>query len=67
MYQGFDLFKEILGLPPKRDIELSINIISGTTLVSKIPYRMSTPELEEWKMQLEKILKKGYIHLGVSP
>jgi hypothetical protein len=39
----------------------------GAALVSKTPYRMSTPELEELQMQLEEHLKKGYIHPSVSP
>jgi hypothetical protein len=42
-----DVFKEILRLPPKRDIDFFINIMSGATLVSKTPYIMSTPELKE--------------------
>ena len=28
---------------------------------------MSTPELKELQMQLEELLKKGYIHPSVSP
>jgi hypothetical protein len=39
-----DVFKEIFGLPPKRYIDFSINITLGATLVSKTPYRMSTPD-----------------------
>jgi hypothetical protein len=35
--------------------------------VSKDPYRMSMLELKELQLQLEEILKKGYIHLSVSP
>ena len=38
-----DVFKEIPRLPPKRDIYFSINLLHGTTPVSKTPYRMSTP------------------------
>jgi hypothetical protein len=60
------VFKEVLGLPPKRDIDFSINLMLGATLVSKTPYRMSTPELMELQMQLEKLLKKGYIRPSVS-
>jgi hypothetical protein len=37
------------------------------TPVSKTPYRMSTPELKELQIQLEEILKKGYICPSVSP
>jgi hypothetical protein len=61
------LFKEIPGLPTKRDIDFSINLIPGVAPVSLTPYRMSTPELKELQMQLEEILKKGYIHPSVSP
>jgi hypothetical protein len=60
-----DVFKEILGLPLKRDIYFSINMIHGETLVSKNPYRMSTQEIKELQMQLEEILKKGYIFPSV--
>jgi hypothetical protein len=62
-----DVFKEILGLPPKRDIDFSINLMPGAALVSKTPYRMSTPEMKELQMQLEELLKKGYICPSVSP
>jgi hypothetical protein len=62
-----DVFKEVLGLPPRRDIDFSINLMPGAALVSKTPYRMSTPELKELQMQLEELLKKGYIHPSVSP
>jgi hypothetical protein len=62
-----DVFKEILKWPLKRDIDFSINLMPGGTLVSKTLYRMSTPTLKELHMQLEEILKKGYIHPTVSP
>jgi hypothetical protein len=62
-----DVFKEIPGLPPKRDIDFFINLMHGTTPVSKTPYRMSTPEPKELQMQLEELLKNGYIRPSVSP
>jgi hypothetical protein len=62
-----DVFQEIPGLPPKREIEFSIDLVPGVSPVSKTPYRMSTPELKELQMQLEELLKKGYIHPSVSP
>jgi hypothetical protein len=37
-----DIFKEILRFPLKRDIDFSINLMSGVTPMSKTPYRMST-------------------------
>jgi hypothetical protein len=39
-----DVFKEVPGLPPKRYIDFSINLMPGAAPVSKTPYRMSTPE-----------------------
>jgi hypothetical protein len=36
-------------------------------LVSKYPYRMSTLEMKELQLQLEELLKKGYIRPSVSP
>jgi hypothetical protein len=38
-----DVFKEIPGLPPKRDIDFSINLMPREAPVSKTPYMMSTP------------------------
>jgi hypothetical protein len=62
-----DVFKEVPRLPPRRDIDFSINLMPGAVPVSKTPYRMSTPELKELQMQLEELLKKGYIRPSVSP
>jgi hypothetical protein len=61
-----DVFQEVPGPPPKRDIDFSINLMPGAAPVSKAPYRMSTPELIEWQLQLEELLKKGYIFPSVS-
>jgi hypothetical protein len=34
---------EVTRLPPKRDIDFSIDIVPRSTPMSKNPYRMSTP------------------------
>ena len=62
-----DVFQEVPRLPPKRDIDFSINLMPGAAQMSKDPYRMSTPELKELQFQLEELLKKGYICPSVSP
>ena len=63
-----DVFpEEIPGLPPQREIDLSIEIVPGSTPVSKICYSMSILELIESKIQLQELLDKGYIRPSVSP
>jgi hypothetical protein len=61
------VFQEVPGLPPKRHIDFSVNLLPGVALVSKTPYRMSTLELKELQLQLQDLLKKRYICPGVSP
>ena len=41
---------EILVLPPKRDIDFTIELVSGAAPVSKATYRMSTLKMLELKM-----------------
>ena len=57
---------EVLGLPPKRDIDFIIELVPRATPVSKTPYKMSTPEMLELKMQLQELLEKKYIRSSVS-
>jgi hypothetical protein len=45
-----DVFQEVPGLPLKRDIDFSINLMPGEAPVLKAPYRMSTPELKELQL-----------------
>jgi hypothetical protein len=62
-----DVLKEVPRLPPKRDIDFSINLMLVVAPVPKTPYRMSTVEQKELQMHLEEVIKKGYIHPTVSP
>lgn len=47
-----NVFQEVPVLPPKRDIEFSINLVPKATTFSEAPYRMDTPKLKELKMHL---------------
>ena len=69
MLQEFrDVFpNEIPGLPPKRDIDFTIELVPEATLVYKTPYMMSTLETLELKMQLQELLEKKYIRSSLSP
>ena len=63
-----DVFpKELLGLPPEREVDLSIEDIQGMTPISKEPYCMASTELKELKTQLQDLLDKGFIRPRVSP
>ncbi|KAM5550622.1 hypothetical protein ABKV19_027127, partial [Rosa sericea] len=62
-----DVFHEIPGLPPKRVMDFSIDVIPGTAPVSKAPYRMAPAELQELKVQIEGLLAQGFIQASVSP
>jgi hypothetical protein len=62
-----DVFQEVPRLPPKRDIDFSVNLMPRETPMSKSPYRMSMSEMKELQLQLKEILKKGYICPSVSP
>ena len=41
------VFQEVLGLPPDREIEFTIELVPGTTLISKAPYQVAPAELTE--------------------
>ena len=60
------LLEEVLGFPPKRDIDFTFNFVLGVASISKDPYKMSTPELMELKMQLLELMDKKHIRLSVS-
>jgi hypothetical protein len=45
-----DIFREIHGFTPKRDIDFPIELVPRAYPVSKTPYRMGTPELKELQM-----------------
>lgn len=58
---------EILELPPHIEVDFSIKLVPGVAPALKEPYRMSTLELIELKLQLKEMLDKGYIRPSVSP
>ncbi|XP_050915453.1 uncharacterized protein LOC127130499 [Lathyrus oleraceus] len=59
--------EDATSLPPKREVEFSIDLIPGTTPISISPYRMAPVELRELKNQLEELLTKHFIRPSVSP
>ena len=48
-----DVFlEELPGVPLEREVDLSIEVVQGTTSISRAPYRMAPTELKELKTQL---------------
>jgi hypothetical protein len=63
-----DVFPEELpGMAPEREVEFYINLILGTTPITKRPYRMAPTELAELKLQIVELQQKGYIRPSSSP
>jgi hypothetical protein len=54
-----DVFPEELpGMPPERKVEFVIELIPGTTPISKRAYRVSRPELVELKKLIDKLWRR---------
>ena len=63
-----DVFPEELpGVPPKIEVDLSIEVVQRMTPISRAPYRMAPTELKELKTQLQELLDKGFVRPSVSP
>lgn len=58
---------ELSGISPHREIEFVIDLVPKTALISTAPYRMAPAELNEFRVQLQDLLDKGFIKLSVSP
>jgi hypothetical protein len=54
-------------LPSRRQVDHAIEVMPGVAPLAKAPYQMSHEELKELKVQLEKLLAKGYIKPSKSP
>ena len=59
--------EDLVGLPPNRKLEFTIDLILGSALISQTPYRMAPSELKELKVQLQDLVDKGFNRPSVSP
>ena len=61
-----DIFpKDLVGLPPDRELEFGIELLSGSTPISIPPYRMAPAELKKFKTQLQDLVDKNFIRPSV--
>ncbi|GJS23287.1 putative reverse transcriptase domain-containing protein [Tanacetum coccineum] len=59
--------KDLLGLPPTRQVEFQIDLVPGATPVARAPYRLAPSELQEVSTQLQELSNKGFIRPSSSP
>ena len=59
--------EELPGLSSEREVDLAIEVLHGTTPISRAPYRMALIELKELKTKLQELLDKGSVRPSVSP
>nr|GEZ50283.1 hypothetical protein [Tanacetum cinerariifolium] len=59
--------KDLLGLPPARQVEFQIDLVPGATTVAQAPYRLAPAEMQELSTQLQELFDKGFIRPSSSP
>ena len=62
-----DVFQDIPGLPPAREVEFCIELQLGTAPISRAPYRIVPVEMREIQTQLDEWLAQGFIRRSHSP
>ncbi|GJT20821.1 hypothetical protein Tco_0890758 [Tanacetum coccineum] len=59
--------KDLSSLPPSCEVEFRIDLIPGSILVTKSPYRFAPMELQELSNQLKELQDEGFIRPSSSP
>ncbi|GKC80777.1 putative reverse transcriptase domain-containing protein, partial [Tanacetum coccineum] len=59
--------EEFPGLPPPRQVEFRIDLISGAAPVARASYRLEPSEMKEFPDQLQELSEKGFIRPRSSP
>ncbi|GJW07527.1 putative reverse transcriptase domain-containing protein [Tanacetum coccineum] len=58
---------DLSGLPPPRQVEFRIDLVSGAASVARAPYRLAPSKMKELSEQLREMLEKGFIRPSSSP
>ncbi|GJS26060.1 putative reverse transcriptase domain-containing protein [Tanacetum coccineum] len=59
--------KDLPGLPPTRQVEFHIELITGAAPVARAPYHLAPAEIKELAEQLKELSDKGFIRPSSSP
>ena len=62
-----DVFEEVRGLPPDRELEFEIVLRKDASSIWKPTYQLGKPELDALKTELDDLMSKGLIRPSVSP
>ncbi|XP_073121366.1 uncharacterized protein [Henckelia pumila] len=52
----------VVGIPPVREVEFSIELMPGAVPNSKVPYHLAPTEMKELRDQIKELLEKVFIH-----
>ncbi|GJR49678.1 hypothetical protein Tco_1400199 [Tanacetum coccineum] len=58
---------DLPGLPPPRQVEFQIDLVSGAAPVTRAPYRLAPSQMKELSGQLQELMEKGFIRPSSSP
>ncbi|XP_075475582.1 uncharacterized protein LOC142506476 [Primulina tabacum] len=59
--------EEVYDVPQDREMEFSIELMTGTVPISKPPYHLAPTEMKELKVQIQELLEKVFIRPSCSP
>ncbi|GJZ52171.1 putative reverse transcriptase domain-containing protein [Tanacetum coccineum] len=59
--------EDLSGIPPTRQVEFQIDLISGVAPVARASYRLASSEMKELLDQLKELSDKGFIRPSSSP
>ncbi|XP_073017804.1 uncharacterized protein [Primulina eburnea] len=58
--------EDVSGIPPDREVKVSIELMLGTVPISKVPYRLAPTKMKELKDQIQELLEKGFVRPSFS-
>ena len=61
-----DVFEEVKGLPPKREIDFRIYLVDNAKPVALPVRHMAPRERKELSKQIKELLEKGFIRRSIS-
>ncbi|GKG02601.1 hypothetical protein Tco_0310237, partial [Tanacetum coccineum] len=59
--------EDLLGLPPTRQVEFKIDLVTRAAPVARLPYRLAPSEMKELSSQLPGLADKEFIRPSSSP